>query len=359
MAKDFYDILGLQRGVSDDELKRTYRRLSKEWHPDKHKGDKAAEQKFKEINQAYEVLSDPQKRKTYDQYGEAGMNGGGAGRAGGFGGFDFSNFSGDIGGFSDLFETFFGGARGRQPAEEQQGGHHEATVQISFADVVTGVQRMIKLRRLQTCETCKGTGGESGSSLISCSECGGTGQVVKESRSFFGRIQQSFLCTRCAGSGKVPEHPCRTCRGEGYVGASAEVAVQIPAGIDDGQTLRVRGQGDAGRRGAAAGDLFVHVRVTPDLRFIREGSDIRSTVPISVVDAILGVTIAIDTVRGEEKIAIAAGTQSGQILRLKGKGLPILNTHRSGDHYVTVNVEIPKKLSREERRLMEEWKKIQ
>ncbi|OGJ64647.1 molecular chaperone DnaJ [Candidatus Peribacteria bacterium RIFCSPHIGHO2_02_FULL_53_20] len=359
MPKDFYSILGVSRDASPEDLKKAYRKLSKELHPDKHKGDKDVEHKFKEINEAYEALSDPQKRKTYDQFGRVG-NGG----THGGGGFDFSGFSGaqggDFGGIGDLFETFFSGRGGRAPKKEEGRGRDlEMRVRIDFMESVTGVQRKIAVRRLQTCTECKGQGNAPGAATVTCGECGGTGQLTRTAQSFFGTIRQSVLCAKCGGSGKVPEKMCAICDGEGRVLSNDEVTVDIPAGIADGQTLRLRSHGEAGRRGATSGDLFVRIDVPADTRFTREGDDMHSAMVITVLQAMLGDDIAVDTVHGSVSLRIPPGTQPSQVFRLKGKGMPALKGRGHGDHYVTVRVEVPTKLSREERRLLEEWKTLQ
>lgn len=337
--------------------------MSKEWHPDKHKGDKSAEEKFKEINQAYEVLGNEQKKKMYDQFGTTGGPGGMGGGGQGFGGFDFSGFQqGDMGDIADLFQSFFGGAAGgrarggAQPRAAQRGADHETSVGIDFAEVVTGAEKTVTFKRLSRCATCEGSGRASGTDLVSCGECGGTGQVTRTASSFFGTIRQSMVCPRCTGSGKIPKEPCKTCDGEGRVSERATVTIRVPPGIDDGQTLRVEGEGDAGRRNAPSGDLFVHVAVRQDARFERRGADLASEIVVSVVDAILGADIVVETVHGPVTVRLPEGTQPGHELRLKGKGLPVLGTSRMGDHYVTVVVDIPKKLSRAERKLLEEWK---
>ena len=368
MAKDFYEILGIKRGASADEIKKAYRTLSKELHPDKHpstgsgQAKKEAERKFKEVNEAYEVLSNPQKRQMYDQFGNANMGGaggpgGGFGGANGFGGFDFSNFAqGDGSSFSDLFEGFFGGQNRRRTTADEQGQDREMDMSIDFADIVTGVTRVVRIRRLISCDRCEGKGAEKGSNIITCPECGGTGQVTRTAQSFFGTVQQRMMCPRCRGSGKIPEKACSKCSGEGRIEGDTEVTVNVPAGIHDGQTLRLRGEGDAGRRGAASGDLFVHIHVKQDARFERDGDDIRTETFVSVVDATLGTTITVETVQGEVQLKVPEGTQPGSVLRIKGKGLPVLSTNRHGDHYVTVNVKIPTKISRAERKLLEEWR---
>ena len=359
MSKDYYGVLGLAKGASADDIKQAYRKLSKELHPDKHKGDKKAEDRFKEVNEAYEVLGNPEKKQRYDQYGSA------DGRAG-FGGagpgvFDFSGFSGgDAGNFADIFESFFGGGGrgGARSAREERGADREMEMTIDLQDVVAGARKKVTVTKLAACDTCKGSGAETGSAKITCKECGGTGQVTRSAQSFFGTIQQRFICPTCRGSGKVPEKPCRTCGGEGRTEERIELTIDIPAGIDNGQTLRMREQGDAGRQGTQAGDLYVHVRVRPDPRFEREDTDIRSAVTIPVQDAILGTTITVPTLHGDVTLKIPEGTQPGQVFRLKGKGVPKLNTTRMGDHFVTVQIEIPKKLSRAERKLLEEWREL-
>lgn len=363
MAKDYYSILGIPRSASADDIKKAYRRMSKELHPDKHKGDKAAETKFKEVNEAYEALSDPKKRQMYDQFGEAGARNGGGGGGQGFGGFDFSGFAGGQGervDFSDLFESFFGGAGagggGRRPS--RKGEDREAVTEIAFTDVVLGVAKVIRVKKLIACARCGAKGAEPDSQLITCGECGGTGQVTRTTQSLFGMMQQTAVCPRCGGAGKIPEKPCRDCTGEGRIQFVDDITVQVPAGIEDGQTLRLRGLGNAGRRGDPPGDLYVHVTVLADPRFEREGPDIRTRLELPVVDVVLGAEAKVVTVHGMVTLDIPAGTQPGQILRMRGKGLPVLNSSDKGDHYVTVEVKIPTKISREEKRLMEEWREL-
>jgi len=363
MPKDLYEILGVPRSASKEDIKRAYRKLSKELHPDRNKGKKEAEQKFKEVNEAYEVLHDDKKKAMYDRFGTTGGPGGATGNGGAgnpFGGFDFSGFQGgDIGGFSDLFETFFGGGRAGGGRKKTAGRDLEVEMTVEFAEVVTGVARSFDLRRQRTCGACAGSGAEKGEKLVTCRECGGTGQVTKTTQSFFGAIKQAFVCPTCEGAGKVPEHPCRACGGEGRKEERGSVTANIPAGVQEGQTLRVKGEGEAGRRGEPAGDLYVLIRVRPDKRFERDGDDVRTTIAISVLDALLGAEVPVETVHGAVTLKVAAGTQPGQVFRLKGKGLPVLNSSRMGDHYVTVNVEIPAKLSHAERALIEEWRNIQ
>ncbi|MSR67960.1 molecular chaperone DnaJ, partial [Candidatus Peribacteria bacterium] len=342
-------------------IKQAYRKLSKELHPDKHKGDKGKEAKFKEVNEAYEVLSDPKKKQAYDQFGSTDGSspfGRGGGGFGGFSGqgFDPSQFSG--GDFSDLFESFFGGGGGRrQRASDTRGRDVQAEVVIRFLDAVSGMEQMISMKANVVCSDCGGSGNESGSTLVTCADCGGTGAVQRTTNSLFGQIRQSVQCSRCKGTGKIPEKPCRKCDGEGRVMEKKTVSVHIPAGIDDGQTLRIKGEGEAGQRGSASGDLLVRVRVHQDKRFERDGDDIRGSLSVNFVDAVLGKDVTIETVHGPITMAIPAGTQPGQVLRIKGKGMPVVNSSRTGDHYVTVDIVVPTKLSREEKRLFEELRK--
>lgn len=357
IAKDYYQILGIEKSASSEDIKKAYRDMSKKWHPDKHKGDKDAETKFKEINEAYEVIGNPKKKQSYDQFGSAGG-------PGGAGGFDFSGFNGgDFGDLGSIFETFFGGggaARGGggRRQQQQRGSDLQTELSIDFAESVSGVQKKVSMRRLRACDNCQGKGAEPGTELKDCSTCNGTGQVTRTAQSFFGTVQQSFLCQTCNGRGKIPEKPCTKCRGEGRIGDSSDLTVDIPAGIADGQTLRISGQGEAGPQGAPAGDLYVRIRVKQDKRFERENDDIHASLTLSVVDAILGTQVAIETVQGKIELKIPEGTQPGQVFRIKGKGMPVLNTGRFGDHFVHVDIEIPKKLSRKERKLVEEWKEL-
>lgn len=348
MAKDLYSVLGVERTASQDDIKKAYRKMSKEWHPDKHKGDTKAESKFKEINEAYEVLGDETKRSTYDRTGSTGGPG-----SGGMGGFDFSGFqhSGD---FTDMFEGFFGGRSRQQVSFE--GSDREVEINIPFADVIAGAKRTMRLRRIVTCKTCTGAGTRHGSEIVSCTTCGGTGQVTRTTQSFFGPISQRSVCGECMGSGRVPKDPCTSCKGQGRVEETSDVTINIPAGIDTGQTLKVRGEGDAGVRNAVAGDLYVRIHVEPDPLFERDGADIHSRHTIPVIDAILGNTATVQTVQGQSTLQIPEGTQPGQIFRIRGKGLTHLGRSSYGDHYVTIQVEVPKKLSKSERKIMEAWR---
>jgi len=368
MAKDYYAILGVQKSATEAEIKQAYRKLSKELHPDKHpstgsgQAKKDAEAKFKEVNEAYEVLSDATKRGNYDRFGNAdfGGFGGGGGGGAGFGGFqqgfEGMNFNGDL---NDLFSSFFSGAAGGGRRPDTRGRNVEVEVSIPFSDAVKGAERTITFTTQITCDECAGNGSAQGSKTVTCTECSGTGSVQRTAKSLFGAIRQSVVCPTCSGIGKVPEKPCKKCGGDGRVSGKKTVNVRIPAGIDDGQTMRLTGEGEAGRQGVQSGDLLVHVRLEQDARFERQGDDIRSTLPLSVIDAVLGTEADIETVHGKTTVSIPAGTQPGQVLRLKGKGMPVLSTNRHGDHYVTVDILVPTKLSREEKRLFEDLKKAQ
>lgn len=357
MAKDLYSVLGLQKGASAEDIKKAYRKMSKEWHPDKHKGEKDAETKFKEINEAYEVLGNEEKKRQYDQFGTTGGPGGGGQ---GFGGFDFSGFQngGGMGDIGDIFENFFGGAAGggRARGNQNKGADKEIELTIDLADVLAGIKYPLELKMFVSCDTCEGSGAEPNSEIITCTTCGGTGQVTRVAQSFFGAIQQRSVCQTCGGSGKIPKEPCRTCKGEGRLQEKKQITVDVPAGVSDGQTLRFRGYGDAGRRGESAGDLYVHIRVAQDDRFERDGDDVRSSVTIPVLIAILGGSIDVPTLHGTSVMQVPEGTQPDQVFRIKGKGLPQLGSSRHGDHFVTVKVEIPKKIGRSERKILEEWK---
>jgi molecular chaperone DnaJ len=344
---DYYQILGVSRDSSDAEIKKAYRKLSKENHPDKHKGDKEKEEKYKQINRAYEALSDPKKKQAYDQFGnEDGPQYGGGGFGGGQG----------FEGFGDIFETFFGGGGGgvRRRQADTSGRDVQVRIVITMEESFTGSKKTVRIKKNITCTGCFGSGEKKGSKKVTCSTCGGTGQVTRTAQSFFGMIQQSAMCDECNGAGKIPEKPCEECRGAGRTMGQEETTIEIPAGIHDGQTLRLREKGEAGTQGGVHGDLYVLVQVKPDHRFSRDGDDLRLEVSVPVADATLGTEVAVETFKGTVKLKVPAGTQPLQILRLKGKGMPILSSARHGDLFVTVRVEVPKKLGKKERKLWED-----
>jgi molecular chaperone DnaJ len=357
--KDYYELLGVTKSATQEEIKKAFRKAALKHHPDKG-GGKEAEAKFKEVNEAYQILSDPEKRKMYDQFGHNGPKMGG-----GQGGFDWGQYAGggygqngfnvnfeDLGGLGDIFGEMFGGGRSRAP---KRGSDVEAHITIDFAEMVKGVEREVTLSGMVGCDRCSGKGTEPGTSLKTCSTCKGSGRVTHQVQTIFGTIAQSGTCETCGGSGKVPEKPCTKCRGKGRIESTRDIKVKIPAGIDDGQTIRVSGKGEAGPAGTPAGDLYLVVRVRPNHEFKREGSNIYSTSSISFPMAALGTTIDVKTVEDVVKLKIPAGTQSGKVFRLSGRGLSFPGSHRKGDHFVTVEVVTPSKLSSRQKKLLEEF----
>jgi molecular chaperone DnaJ len=353
MARDYYELLGVSRNSSKEEIKRAYRRLARKYHPDVNK-DPNAEELFKEINRAYEVLSDPQLKGRYDQFGEAGVSGPAAAGVGGF------QDIGDMGGFADIFESFFtnfGGsaAAGRRRSGPVRGDDLRFDLKLDFLDAVFGGEKQIRISHLEVCEVCSGSGAQEGSGPKTCSTCGGSGQIRRATRTPFGSFTQLTVCPTCSGTGEVIEDFCSNCGGEGLVQANKKLRITVPAGVDSGTRLRVSGEGDAGRRGGPAGDLYVYLFVEPDPVFQRDGINVLSEVRISYLQAILGARILVPTVDGEEQLVVPPGTQPGAELRLDDKGVPKLgNPVARGDHLITVVVEMPTRLSAEERELLEQ-----
>lgn len=353
--KDYYDVLGVSKDASDDEIKHAYRKLSKKWHPDINKAPDA-EEKFKEINEAYETLSDPQKRANYDQYGSAegaaGGFGGGAG-AGGFGNFDSGGF-----GFDDIFSQFFGNRQqSADPSAPRQGRDLQYQMTLEFEEAIFGKTTRIKYNREAECQTCGGSGAKPGTSPVTCSRCGGRGFVVTETNTPLGRMQSRQTCPVCHGTGKEIKEKCPTCGGSGHVDERHEVEVKVPAGIDDGQQMRLQGQGEAGVNGGPYGDLYIVFRVKPSKVYTRDGSTIYVDQKISFARAALGGKIKVKTVHGDVELKIPAGTQTGTTFRLKGKGAPRLRGNGNGDERVTVTVTTPKTLNKEQRIAMEAFAK--
>lgn len=352
MAKrDFYEVLGLEKGASDDEIKRAFRKLAVKYHPDKNKGDKEAEEKFKEINEAYQVLSNPEEKAKYDQFGHAGMDGGfggGASGFGGFGGFDM----GDMGGFGDIFESFFGGGFGGGSSRRNngpiRGGDLEYSLNITFEEAMSGVEKQFNITREENCETCSGSGAKPGTSKKTCSKCGGSGQIRVQRQTPLGSFVSTSACDECNGTGEIVETPCTDCRGKGRVRKSRKITVNIPAGVDTGNILTLRGQGEHGLKGGPAGDLYVRVNVAPSKIFKREGSDIYYDYKMSMTKAALGAEITVPTIDGNVKYTVPAGTQPGTRFRLKGKGVPRINSTMRGNQYVNIIVEVPKNLNKEQ-----------
>ena len=344
--RDFYEVLGVKKGASEDELKKAYRKLAKENHPDLHPGDKECEARFKEINEAYEVLSDPDKRAKYDQFGHAAFDPSqGFGGGGGFGGFEGFGGFGDI--FSDIFGGGFGfgGGGGRNPNAPRKGDNLRATVNIKFEEAAFGVKKDVFVSKIEQCPDCKGTGCAEGTTAEVCPDCKGTGTVMSTKRTPFGMVQSSEQCPKCRGRGKIIHSPCKTCRGIGSVRRQHKVSVSIPAGIDDGQTISLKGQGNAGLNGGPAGDLLITVLVQPHARFERDGASILLDQEISFSQAALGAEVEVPTLDGKVKLNIPEGTQSGTTFRLKGKGVPFLRNGGRGDQFVTVNVAVPRSMT--------------
>ncbi len=356
MAKrDYYDILGIGKTASPDEIKKAFRRLAVQHHPDKAGGD---ETKFKEINEAYEVLKDPEKRKRYDQFGHAGVGSSAAsdgfGGFGGFGGGQQVNFDfGDLG-LGDIFSSFFGGGAGGPQQRRRVGRDVETSLEISFEQAVFGTEAELNLNLEDTCEHCKGTTVEPGHELKTCKTCNGKGQVVNVTRTIFGNIQQASICPTCQGAGKVPEKKCTVCHGKGTQVRKQRIALKIPAGIDDGATIRLREHGEAVANGPK-GDLYVNLRVKPHKKFTREGDLILSSEHVSMIDAALGTEIKVDTVDGPITMKVPAGTQSGTDFKLSGHGVPHLKGGGRGAHIVTLIIDTPQKLTKRQQELLREF----
>jgi molecular chaperone DnaJ len=351
-VRDYYEVLGVPRDASEDELKRAYRKLAMQFHPDRNR-EEDAEVRFKEIAEAFDVLRDPQKRAAYDRYGHAGL--GGAAGPQGFSHIDLSEalnmFMRDFGGFGG-FESMFGG--GRSPAEARRGQDIRVTVNLPLTEVATGAKRTVKLRTMVRCETCTGSGCAPGTKPVTCSTCAGSGEVRRATRSVFGQFVSVSPCPTCAGEGVIVQTPCEVCRGEGRVKGDRSVAVEIPPGVSSNNYITLRGQGAAGPRNGPHGDLVVILDVKDDERFERHGEDLVYDLALSFSQAALGQTVAIPTPWGDEEVAVPAGTQTGSILRLKGKGLPRLGRNGNGDLNVRTHVWTPEGLSEEQKRLFRE-----
>ena len=357
--RDYYEVLGIGKNATDAEIKSAYRKLAKKYHPDLNPGNKEAEEKFKEVNEANDVLSDPQKRQRYDQFGFAGVdpnyaaaNGGGAGGfGGGFGGVDLGDIFGDIfgGGFGGGFSGFGGGSSTRTANAPRKGHDIQASVILTFEEAAHGCSKKITINRQDTCPDCGGTGAAKGTSPETCPDCGGRGYVVTQQRTPFGVMQSQQPCSHCGGRGTIIRNPCKTCRGTGKTAARKSLEINIPAGIDDDQNIALRGQGDAGSNGGPAGVVIVHVTVKADPMFERDGYDVTIHVPITFSQAVLGDDVEVPTVDGRIVQHIPEGTQSGTKFRLRGQGIQYLNGRGRGDQYVIVDVEIPKKVTRAQR----------
>ncbi len=357
--RDFYEVLGVSKDASASDIKKAYFKLAKKYHPDNDSTPEAAE-KFKEASEAYEILSDPQKRQQYDQFGMAAFEQGGAGGAGGFGGFDFNG--GDMGDiFGDLFGGMFGGRGGRSRGQSNgpmRGANVRTAVNITFEEAVFGCSKQIDLNLKEECEHCHGTGAKAGTSPETCSKCHGSGRILQTQQSIFGMMQTESVCPDCHGTGKIIREKCTECHGTGYKVRRTKLKVDIPAGIDNGMSVRIRDKGEPGINGGPRGDLMVEVRVARHPIFQRDDMDIYSTAPISFSVAALGGKIRIKTVDGQVEYQVKAGTQTDTKIRLRGKGVPsVHNKDRRGDHYVTLVVQVPTKLNREQKKTLKEYAK--
>lgn len=354
MAKrDYYEVLGVSRESSPEEIKKAYRRLARQYHPDANPDDKeTAEAKFKEVAEAYDVLSDSEKRANYDQFGHAGVDGQG------FGGFGEGGFGADFGGFGDIFDMFFGGSGGRQRSGPQKGADLRVNMEISFKEAAFGLEKDIQVPRVEACDTCGGSGAAPGSKPKQCPTCHGAGQVQFAQNTPFGRIVQSRTCDVCHGNGKIIEKPCPTCRGAGQVRRSRTIHVKIPAGVDNDSRLRMRAEGEAGVRGGPPGDLYVYITVQPHKIFTREGNEIICQIPISFTQAALGAEVEVPTLEGRANLKVPEGTQTGSVFRMKGLGIPYLSGRGRGDQHVQVKVVTPTKLTDKQRELLQELAKV-
>lgn len=354
--RDYYDVLGIQKGAGDAEIKKAYRKLAKQYHPDANVDNPEAEAKFKEVTEAYEVLSNEDKRAAYDRYGHSAFDqtGGGQGGFGGFGGadFDMNDIFGSV--FGDIFGG--GGGRGGRPRGPMPGADIKQTVQINFEEAAFGVDKEIEVNTSETCGTCHGTKAKPGSSPVTCDKCNGTGQIRVTQRTILGAMQSVHTCDKCRGEGKIIKDPCGTCHGQGKIRTRKKITVSFPAGIDHGQTLRISGKGEAGEVGAPAGDLLITVYIKPHEIFQRKGNDVYMRMPISFTEAALGAELSIPTLDGNVKFTINEGTQTSTTFRLQGKGIPNIRNKRSrGDQYVEVYVEVPKNLTDKQKQILREF----
>ena len=353
--RDYYEVLGVSRGASEDEIKKAYKKMARKYHPDLNPGDKSAEEKFKEVNEAYEVLSDANKKARYDQYGHAGVdpNFGAGGFGGGFdGGFDFGDL-GDI--FGSFFGGGFGGSRRTNPNAPQRGESIRMAVTLSFEEAAFGCEKEVTVERYETCDTCHGNGCAPGTSPEVCPDCHGTGTIQQRRQTPMGVFATSSPCPKCGGKGRIIHQPCKDCRGSGMVRKKKTIQASIPAGIDNGQTISIRGQGNAGKNGGPAGDLLITITVRPHELFRREGTSVLCEAPITFTQAVLGAELEIPTIDGKVKYTLPEGTQSGTTFRLKGKGIPSINGRGRGDQYVTVYIETPKNLNKEQKEALKKF----
>ncbi len=357
--RDYYEVLGVGKGASEDEIKKAYRKLARKYHPDLNKDNPSAAEKFKEVNEAYEVLSDSDKKAKYDQFGFAGVDpnfGAGGGFGGGFGGFDM----GDLGDLGDLFGSFFGGGfgssgRSGRRNSPQRGESIRQNVILSFEEAAFGCEKEINVGRTENCEACGGTGAAKGTAVETCSRCRGTGSITQTQRTPLGMMRTQAACPNCRGTGKVIKKPCPSCNGAGRIRKNRKFKINIPAGIDEGQSIRQRGQGNAGMNGGPAGDLLVTVAIRPHPIFTREGQDVIIDIPLSFAQAALGDTLQVPTIDGRVEYKVPEGTQPGTVFRMKGKGIQNVNGRGRGDQYVKINLEVPRNLTDKQKRILREF----
>ena len=353
--RDYYEVLGLSKGADDAAIKKAYRQLAKKYHPDMNPGKAEAEARFKVVNEAYAVLSDAEKKAKYDQFGHAAFDPASGAGAGGFGGF---GFDGDFGGFGDIFSSFFGGGMGGGSARRNgpvRGDDVYTRVTISFEEAAFGCKKEISFNRIEKCGECSGTGAKKGTSPQTCTVCGGTGSVRTQTRTPLGIMQSTHACDACRGTGKIIKEPCSNCRGTGNIKITKKLEVNIPTGIDDGQKIALRGEGNGGRNGGPSGDLIIGISVRPHPIFERDGSDIYCEVPVTFVDAALGAEIDIPTLEGKQKFTIPEGTQNGTTFTVRGKGITRVNSKSRGDLILTIVVEVPKNLNSEQKELLKKF----
>ena len=355
--RDYYEVMGVPKNATDVEIKKAYRKLAKKYHPDLNPGDKTAEAKFKEVNEAYEVLSDKDKRARYDQFGHAGVDPNFGGGTGG------SPFTGDFD-FGDIFDSFFGGGFGgfgrrtANPNAPRRGSDIQAVVNISFEEAAKGCKKTVSFEKVDTCSDCRGSGAQKGTSAKTCPNCNGTGQVRISQRTPFGMVQTSRTCDRCHGNGKVIDNPCKTCGGTGKVHKQKTIEINIPAGIDNEQVLNVSNQGNSGTNGGLSGDLHVFVNVRPHPIFERRGNDVWCEVPITFTQAALGDEIVVPTIDGRVSYQVREGTQPGDVFKLKSKGIPRIGGHGRGDQFVRVTIEVPKNLTAKQKEILKEFDSV-
>ena len=351
--RDYYEVLGITKGASEDEIKKAYKKMARKYHPDLNPGDKEAEEKFKEVNEAYEVLSDPDKKARYDQYGHAGVDPNfGAGGAGFDGSFDFGDL-GDI--FGSFFGGGFGGGRRTNPNAPQRGESIRMSLSISFEEAAFGCEKEVTVDRMEQCGACHGSGCAPGTSPEVCPDCHGSGQVQVRRQTPMGVFASTSPCPKCGGKGQIIHQPCKDCHGTGSARKRKTIQASIPAGIDNGQTISIRGQGNAGKNGGPAGDLLITITIRPHELFRREGTSVLCEAPITFAQAVLGAELVIPTIDGKVKYDLPEGTQSGTTFRLKGKGIPSINGHGRGDQYVTVYIETPRNLNKEQKEALRKF----